>query len=24
VAHAKSFFRLYGNVFRSIDIEEHA
>jgi len=24
VTHAKSFFRLYGNVFRSIDIEEHA
>jgi len=24
VTHAKTFFRLYGNVFRSIDIEEHA
>ena len=24
VAHAKTFFRLYGNVFRSIEIEEYA
>lgn len=24
VSHAKTFFRLYGNVFRSIDIQEHA
>jgi pyrroloquinoline quinone (PQQ) biosynthesis protein C len=24
VTHAKTFFRLYGNVFRSIELEEHA
>ena len=24
VSHARTFFRLYGNVFRSIDIQEHA
>lgn len=24
VSHAQTFFRLYGNVFRSIDIQEHA